>query len=80
MAHTTESTEATEATAGRVASAMRNALQNEALREAVLEFGDARVLLSKGRRLGDRAAEPEPLAEYPDVSTALTDDKDSWLR
>lgn len=73
MAHAEDSSE-------RVATAVRDVLQNEALREAVLEFGSTRILLTKGRRLGEAEAALENPIEYPDVPSRLTDDRDSWLR
>lgn len=64
----------------RVATAVRDVLQNEALREAVLEFGSTKILLTKGRRLGEPEAALENPTEYPDVPSRLKDDNDSWLR
>lgn len=67
-------------TSSRVEAQVRKALGSEALSEAVFEFGDARILFSRGRRLADESHEAETPADYPDVPTALRDDADSWLK
>ena len=67
-------------TSERVASAVGDVLRNEALREAVLEFGETRILFTKGRRLAEELPALENPPEYPDVPTALEDNADSWLR
>ena len=64
----------------QVETAIREALHNEALREAVLEFGETRVLLTKGRRLAGAPPDMETPPEYPDVPSRLADEADSWLR
>jgi hypothetical protein len=69
-----------EATPEVVAAAVKDALQNKALSAGVLEFGDVRILMSKGRRLENESPEMELPAEYPDVPTHLPDDYDSWLQ
>lgn len=69
------------ASAEEVFVATREAFENKALSSAVLDFGDARVLLSKGRRLfGEQPSALEDPPEYPDVATSLADDSDSWLK
>lgn len=69
------------ASADEVFVATQEAFQNKALSVAVLDFGVARVLLSKGRRLfGEQAPALEDPPEYPEVSTALVEDSDSWLK
>lgn len=65
---------------GRVAAAVGDALRNEAIREAVLEFGGARILLTRGQRLGVRESVGlDVVPEYPAVETSLLDDTNSWL-
>ena len=63
---------------GDIEAAVKDALANEHLREATFEFGETRILLSKGRSLRGEVVEGEP-AEYPDVKTKLKDERDSWL-
>lgn len=63
---------------GEIEAAVREALANEHLREAVLEFGETRILLTKGRSFRSEGVEGEP-AEYPEVATKLKDERDSWL-
>lgn len=67
-------------TADEVATAVQHALQNKALREAVLEFGDTKILVTRGRRLGEAEPALEEPPEYPVVPSRLKDDADSWLR
>lgn len=65
---------------GRVAAAVGDALRNQAIREAVLEFGSARILLTRGQRLGaSDPVDPDMVPEYPAVETSLVDDSNSWL-
>lgn len=69
------------ASAEEVFVATREAFQNKALSAAVLDFGETRVLLSKGRKLfGEKPPALEDPPEYPEVSTALSEDSDSWLK
>lgn len=66
--------------AEQVATAVGDVLRNGALREAVLEFGETRIVLTKGRRLGEELPALEEPPEYPHVPSRLKDDADSWLR
>jgi hypothetical protein len=67
-------------TSKKVADAVQQAIQNEALQEAVLKFGETRILFSKGRPLGEQLPQMDDPPEYPDVPTQLKDKKDSWLK
>lgn len=67
-------------TAQRVASSIEEALHNEAIREAVFEFGEVRMLVTKGRRLSAEELPIESPPDYPDVPSSLNDDADSWLK
>ena len=67
-------------TSQRVAAAVQGALHNEAIREAVFEFGEVRILVTKGRRLWGEKAPLESPPEYPEVTSHLKDDADSWLK
>lgn len=68
-----------EETTDEVAAAVKSALQNEALAAGVLQFGDVRILISKTRRLQNESAEVTMPADYPNVSTQVRDDYDTWL-
>ena len=70
----------TEPSAEQVASAFRDALQNEALQEAVLVFGAARIVLTKGQRIEpSEPADAEVVPAYPVVETSLVDQANTWL-
>lgn len=64
----------------RVQESTKKALQDEAMEQIVLRFDEARILLSRPRRVtGDVPIREDP-PEYPDVPTKLKDDTDSWLK
>ena len=67
-------------TSQRVATAVEGALHNQAIREAVFEFGEVRILVTKGRRLWGEQGPMDSPPEYPEVASRLKDDADSWLK
>lgn len=82
MAHTAMAHrgETSPETAHQVQKAVEGVLQNGAVRSALIEHGEATLLVTKGRRLGGDLEPAEPPAEYPTVRSSLRDDADSWLR
>ncbi len=66
-------------TSKSVADALQRAMQNDSLKKAVFEFGETRILFSRGQQLGATAGEMKDAPEYPDVPTRQ-EDEDTWLK
>jgi hypothetical protein len=69
-----------EISSAEVARAAADAWKNAASPEAVLVFGETRVLLTRGNRTQHPdSSEGDSVPEYPIIDTELEDDSSSWL-
>ena len=68
-------------TSKAVAHSIQNAIQDDSLTKAVFEFGETRILFSKGHQLGGAPAELKDAPDYPEVPIrGEADDEDTWLK
>lgn len=70
----------TQTDSATVATAIGDALKSAALSEAVFDFGETQIILTKTQRVtGEPLDADDAPPSYPVVQTKLTDDSESWL-